>query len=148
MKKLTAYTPYGEETLYQATLDAVVEHLAAILIPMTESFSALPTTAQLTEQLLPAVRDEWDTWSPNDIAYLEVTPACLAGFGYSVSLCELPDSLSLSTPLECWGFAIAVAQRLADACGARVCPQYLENALNTATGNHRVTVGLTKDTRL
>ena len=148
MKELTASTPYGEETLYQATLDAVVEHLAAILIPMTESFSALPTTAQLTEQLLPAVRDEWDTWSPNGIAYLEVTSACLAGFGYSVSLCELPDSLSLSTPLECWGFAIAVAQRLADACGARVCPQYLENALNTATGNHRVTVGLTKDTRL
>ena len=148
MKKLTASTPYGEETLYQATLDAVVEHLAAILIPMAESFSALPTTAQLTELLLPTVRDEWDTWSPNGIAYLEVTPACLAGFGYSVSLCELPDSLSLSTPLECWGFAIAVAQRLADACGARVCPQYLENALNTATGNHRVTVGLTKDTRL
>lgn len=147
MKKLTVSTPRGEETLYQATLDAVVEHLAAILIPMTESFSALPTTAQLTEQLLPAVRDEWDTWSPNGIAYLEVTPACLAGFGYSVSLCELPDSLSLSTPLECWGFAIAVAQRLAEACGARVCPQYLENALNTAAGNHRVTVGLTKDTR-
>ena len=44
MEKLTVSTPRGEETLYQATLDAVVEHLAAILIPMTESFSALPTT--------------------------------------------------------------------------------------------------------
>ena len=148
MKKLTVSTPRGEETLYQATLDAVVEHLAAILIPMTESFSALPTTAQLTEQLLPTAKAAWDHWASNGIAYLELTPDSLTGFGFSISLREFLDCLSLSTPLECWGFAIAVAQRLADACGARVCPQYLENALNTATGNHRVTVGLTKDTRL
>ena len=146
MKKLTVSTPRGEETLYQATLDAVVEHLAAILIPMTESFSALPTTAQLTEQLLPTAKAAWDHWASNGIAYLELTPDSLTGFGFSISLREFLDCLSLSTPLECWGFAIAVAQRLADACGARVCPQYLENALNTATGNHRVTVGLTKDT--
>lgn len=148
MKRMIYPTPDGTEAVYETVVLSRIELLKDQLKPMAESFSALPTTAQLTEQLLPAVRDEWDTWSPNGIAYLEVTSACLAGFGYSVSLCELPDSLSLSTPLECWGFAIAVAQRLADACGARVCPQYLENALNTATGNHRVTVGLTKDTRL
>ena len=52
MEKLTVSTPYGEETLYQATLDAAVEHLAARLIPVAESFSALPITAELTEQLL------------------------------------------------------------------------------------------------
>jgi len=51
MEKLTASTPYGEETLYQATLDAAVEHLAARLIPMAESFSALPITAHLTDVL-------------------------------------------------------------------------------------------------
>ena len=60
MEKLTASTPYGEETLYQATLDAAVEHLAARLIPMAESFSALPTTAQLTELLLPTAKSAWD----------------------------------------------------------------------------------------
>ena len=60
----------------------------------------------------------------------------------------IPRLSTLSTPMECWGLAVAVAERLAEVLGARVCPQYLENALNTATGNHRVTVGLTKDTRL
>lgn len=148
MKKLTVSTPRGEETLYQATLDAVVEHLAAILIPMTESFSALPTTAQLTEQLLPTAKAAWDHWASNGIAYLELTPDSLTGFGFSISLREFLDCPPLSTPMECWGFTVAVAERLAEACGARVCPQYLENALNMATGNHRVTVGLTKDTRL
>lgn len=148
MEKLTVSTPYGKETLYQATLDATVEHLAAILILMTESYSALPMTAHLTELLLPAAKAAWDNWAPNDIAYLELTPESLTGFGFSISLRECPDCPPLSTPMECWGLAVAVAERLAEVCGARVCPQYLENALNTATGNHRMTVGLTKDTRL
>ena len=148
MEKLTASTPYGEETLYQATLDAAVEHLAARLIPMAESFSALPIIAHLTEQLLPTAKAAWDHWVSNGITYLELTPECLTGFGFSISLRECPDCPPLSTPMECWGLAVAVAERLAEACGARVCPQYLENALNTAAGNHRVTVGLTKDTRL
>lgn len=148
MEKLTVSTPYGEETLYQATLDAAVEHLAARLIPVAESFSALPITAELAEQFLPAAEAAWDTWAPNGMAYLELTPESLTGFGFSISLRGSPDCPPLSTPMECWGLAVAVAERLAEVLGARVCPQYLENALNTATGNHRVTVGLTKDTRL
>ena len=148
MEKLTVSTPYGEETLYQATLDATAEHLAARLIPVAKSFSALPMTAELTELLLPSAKAAWDTWAPNGIAYLELTPHSLTGFGFSTSLRGFPDCPPLSTPMECWGLAVAVAERLAEVLGARVCPQYLENALNTATGNHRVTVGLTKDTRL
>lgn len=148
MEKLTVSTPYGEEILYQATLDAAVEHLAARLIPVAESFFALPITAHLAEQLFPTAGAAWDHWASNGMAYLEFTPEYLTGFGFSISLRECPDCQPLSTPMECWGLAVAVAERLAKTCGARVCPQYLENALNTATGNYRVTVGLTKDTRL
>ena len=144
MEKLTVSTPYGEETLYQATLNAAVEHLAARLIPMAESFSALPLTARLAEQLLPATKAAWVAWSPNGRAYLELTPHSLTGFGFSISLRELPDIPPLATPLECWGLAVAVAERLAEACGARVCPLYLENALGMATGDLRVTVGVGK----
>lgn len=144
MEKLTVSTPYGEETLYQSTLDAAVEHLAARLIPVAESFSALPMTAELTEQLLTAAEAAWDNWAPNGIAYLELTPECLTGFGFSISLRECPDCPPLSTPMECWGLAVAVAERLAEACGTRVCPLYVENALNLAVGNLRVTVGIVK----
>ena len=144
MEKLTVSTPYGEETLYQATLDAAVEHLAARLMPMAESFSALPMTAHLSEQLLPAAKAAWDTWAPNGIAYLELTPEYLTGFGCSVSLDEMPDKPPLSTPMECWGFAVAVAERLAKTCGARVCPLYVENALGMAAGDLLVTVGVGK----
>ena len=144
MEKLTVSTPYGEETLYQATLDAAVEHLAARLIPVAKSFSVLPITAHLAEQLLPAAGAAWDNWSPNGIAYLELTPEYLTGFGFSISLRECPDSPPLSTPLECWGLAVAVAERLAEACGARVCPLYVENALGMAAGDLRVTVGVGK----
>ena len=144
MKKLTVSTPYGEETFYQATLDATVEHLAARLIRMTETFSALPITAHLAEQLLPTAKAAWDTWAPNGIAYLELTPERLTGFGCSVSLDEMPDKPPLSTPLACWGLAVAVAERLAEACGARVCPLYVENAFGMAAGDLRVTVGVVK----
>ena len=144
MEKLTVSTPYGEETLYQATLDATVEHLAARLIPVVESFSALPITAELAEQLLPTAKAAWDNWSPNGIAYLELTPERLTGFGCSVSLDEMPDKPPLSTPLACWGLAVAVAERLAKDCGARVCPLYLENALGMAVEALRVTVGVGK----
>ena len=144
MEKLTVSTPYGEETLYQATLDATVEHLAAILILMTESYSALPMTAHLTELLLPTAKAAWDNWVPNGIAYLELTPEYLTGFGFSISLRECPDCPPLSTPMECWGLAVAVAERLAEACGARVCPFYVENALGMAVGDLRVTVGVGK----
>ena len=144
MKKLTVSTPYGEETLYQATLDATVEHLAARLIPVAESFSALPMTAELAEQLLPTAKAAWENWAPNGMAYLELTPESLTGFGCSISLRECPDCPPLSTPMECWGFAVAVAERLAEACGARVCPLYVENALGMAVGDLRVTVGIVK----
>ena len=144
MKKLTVSTPYGEETLYQATLDAAVEHLAERLMPMAESFSALPITAELTEQLLPTAKAAWDHWASNGIAYLELTPQSLTGFGFSISLRECPDCPPLATPMECWGFAVAVAERLAKACGARVCPFYVENALGMAAGDLRMTVGVEK----
>ena len=144
MEKLTVSTPYGEETLYQATLDAAVEHLAARIILVAESFCALPITAELTEQLLPAAVAAWDNWAPNGIAYLEFTPEYLTGFGFSISLRECPDCPPLATPMECWGFAFAVAERLAKACGARVCPLYVENALGMAAGDLRVTVGVVK----
>ena len=144
MEKQTVSTPYGEETLYQATLDAAVEHLAERLMPMAESFSALPITAHLAERLLPTAKAAWDTWAPNGIAYLELTPECLTGFGRSVSLGEIPDKPPLSTPLECWGLAVAVAERLAEDCGVRVCPLYVENALGMAAGDLRVTVGVGK----
>lgn len=144
MEKLTVSTPYGEETLYQATLDAAVEHLAARLIPVAESFCALPITAELTEQLIPAAVAAWDNWASKGIAYLELTPEYLTGFGFSISLRECPDCPPLSTPMECWGFAVAVAERLAKTCGARVCPFYVENALGMAAGDLRVTVGVVK----
>ena len=144
MEKLTVSTPYGKETLYQATLDAAVEHLAARLIPVAESFSALPITAKLTEQLLHTAKAAWNTWAPNGIAYLEFTPEYLTGFGFSISLRECPDCPPLSTPMECWGFAVAVAERLAETCGARVYPLYVENALGMAVGDLRVTVGVVK----
>ncbi|MBO5511050.1 MAG: hypothetical protein J6B24_04885 [Clostridia bacterium] len=144
MEKLTVSTPCGEETLYQATLDATVEHLAARLILMTESFSALPITAHLVERLLPTAKAAWDNWASNGIAYLELTPESLTGFGRSVSLGEIPDKPPLSTPMECWGLAVAVAERLAEVLGARVCPFYVENALGMAAGDLRVTVGVGK----
>lgn len=144
MEKLTVSTPYGEETLYQATLDAAVEHLAARLIPVAESFSALPITAHLAERLLPTAKAAWDNWASNGIAYLELTPESLTGFGFSISLRKFPDCPPLSTPLECWGLAVAVAERLAEACGARACPLYMENALAMAVGDLRVTVGVVK----
>ena len=144
MEKMTVSTPYGAETLYQATLDAAVEHLAARLIPVAESFSALPITAELAEQLLPAAEAAWDNWASNGMAYLEFTPEYLTGFGLSISLRECPDCRPLSTPMECWGLAVAVAERLAKACGARVCPLYVENAFGMAVGDLRMTVGVVK----
>lgn len=144
MEKLTVSTPYGEETLYQATLDAAVEHLAARLIPVAESFSALPMTAHLAEQLLPTAKSAWDNWASNGMAYLELTPEYLTGFGFSISLRECPDCPPLSTPMECWGLAVAVAERLAKTCGARVCPLYVENAFGMAVGDLRMTVGVVK----
>ena len=148
MKRMIYPTPDGTEAVYETVVLSRIELLKDQLKPMAESFSALPTTAQLTELLLPTAKSAWDHWVSNGITYLELTPDSLTGFGFLISLREFPDCPPLSTPMECWGFTVAVAQRLAEACGARVCPQYLENALNTATGNHRVTVGLTKDTRL
>ena len=147
MKRMIYPTPDGTEAVYETVVLSRIELLKAQLKPMAESFSALPMTAYLAELLLPTAKAAWDHWASNGIAYLELTPDSLTGFGFSISLREFLDCPPLSTPMECWGFTVAVAERLAEACGARVCPQYLENALNTATGNHRVTVGLTKDTR-
>lgn len=146
MKRMIYPTPDGTEVVYETAILVRIELLKARLKPIAESFSALPITAHLAERLLPTAKAAWDTWAPNGIAYLELTPESLTGFGRSVSLGEIPDKPLLSTPLECWGLAVAVAERLAEACGARVCPLYLENALGMAAGDLRVTVELTKGT--
>ena len=144
MKRMIYLTPDGTEAIYETVVLSRTELLKAQLKPMAESFSALPITAHLTEQLLPAAKAAWDTWAPNGIAYLELTPECLTGFGFSISLRECPDCPPLATPMECWGLAVAVAERLAEACGARACPFYVENALGMAAGDLRVTVGVGK----
>lgn len=144
MKRMIYPTPDGTEAVYETAIFSRIELLKARLRPITESFSALPLTAQLAEQLLPAAKTAWDNWSPNGMAYLELTPEYLTGFGFSISLRECPDCPPLSTPMECWGLAVAVAERLAEACGARVCPLYVENALAMAVGDLRVTVGVGK----
>ena len=144
MKRMIYQTPDGTEVVYETAILVRIELLKARLKPIVESFSALPITAELTEQLLPAAGAAWDTWAPNGIAYLELTPEYLTGFGFSISLRECPDCPPLSTPMECWGFAVAVAERLAKTCGARVCPFYVENALGMAVGDLRVTVGIVK----
>ena len=144
MKRMIYQTPDGTEVVYETAILVRIELLKARLKPIVESFSALPMTAELAEQLLPAAKAAWDNWASNGIAYLELTPECLTGFGFSISLRECPDCPPLATPMECWGFAAAVAERLAKACGARVCPLYLENALGMAVGDLRVTVGVGK----
>ena len=144
MKRMIYQTPDGTEVVYETAILVRIELLKARLKPIVESFSALPMTAELAEQLLPAAKAAWDNWASNGIAYLELTPECLTGFGFSISLRECPDCPPLSTPMECWGLAVAVAGRLAEACEARVCPLYLENALGMAVGDLRVTVGVGK----
>ena len=144
MKRMIYQTPDGTEVVYETAILARIELLKARLKPIVKSFSALPMTAELAKQLLPAAEAAWDTWAPNGIAYLELTPECLTGFGFSISLRGSPDCPPLSTPMECWGLAVAVAERLAEACGARVCPLYVENALGMAARDLRVTVGVGK----
>ncbi len=144
MKRMIYPTPDGTEAVYETVVLSRIEMLKARLKPIAESFSVLPITAELTEQLLPTAKAAWDHWASNGIAYLELTPECLTGFGFSISLRECPDCPPLSTPMECWGLAVAVAERLAKTCGARVCPFYVENALGMAAGDLRVTVGVGK----
>ena len=146
MNPILLHTPYGDETLYQPTLDAVILQLSATLSPIKESFSSLSAVERLTEWILPTAREEWQTQSSTEVAYLEVTPDALTGFGFSVSLRDLPEIPPPSTVWECWGLAMAVAEALRtgmnDPDGVTVFPLYVENALNLAVGNHRITVGL------
>ena len=146
MQKITFETPFGQETLYQPTLDAVILQLSATLSPIKESFSSLPAVERLTEWILPTAREEWQAQPSAEVAYLEVTPDALTGFGFSVSLRDLPEIPPPSTVWECWGLAMAVAEALRtgmnDSDGVTVFPLYVENALNLAVGNLRVTVGL------
>ena len=144
MNPILLHTPYGDETLYQPTLDAVILQLSATLSPIKESFSSLPAVDRLTEWILPTARDELQTQA--EVAYLEVTPDTLTGLGFSVSLRDLPEIPPPSTVWECWGLAMAVAEALRTGMnapdGVTVFPLYVENALNLAVGNLRVTVGL------
>ena len=146
MNPILLHTPYGDETLYQPTLDAVILQLSATLSPIKESVSSLPAVDRLTEWILPTAREEWQAQPSAEVAYLEVTPDALTGFGFSVSLRDLPEIPAPSTVWECWGLAMAVAEALRtgmnDSDGVTVFPLYVENALNLAVGNHRVTVGL------
>lgn len=144
MKRMIYPTPDGTEAVYETVLLSRIEMLKVRLKLIAESFSALPITAHLAERLLPTAMAAWDNWASNGIVYLELTPESLTGFGRSVSLGEIPDKPPLSTPMECWGLAVAVAERLAEVLGARVCPFYVENALGMAAGDLRVTVGVGK----
>jgi hypothetical protein len=82
------------------------------------------------------------------MAYLEITPDALTGFGFSVSLRDLPDLPPLSAPMDCRGLVMAVAEGLRrgmkDPDGAAVFPLYVENALRLAVDDLRVTVGLSR----
>ena len=144
MKKIYIETPFGQETLHQPTLDAATECLAHKLSPLVSSFSALPAVNTLARRMLPAVNGEFG--ESDALRYLEVTPDCLSGFGFSIQLRSLPHIPSLSSPLECWGFGLALAETLragSDSTdGIRICPLYVENALNLAAENPRMTVGL------
>ena len=146
MPPIILQTPFGVESLYQPTLDAIILHLSDTLSPIVASFSSLPAVERLTEWILPTAREEWQAQPSAEVAYLEVTPGALTGFGFSVSLRDLPEIPPPSTVWECWGLAMAVAEALRtgmnDSDGVTVFPQYVENALNLAVGNLRVTVGL------
>jgi hypothetical protein len=148
VKKIVMETPFGQETLYQPTLDAVIEYLAEKLAAVTAQYAALPAVAQLVEWMLPGARTEWDSLAARGMVYLEVTPESLAGFGLAVHLCDFPHMPPLSAPLDCWGLAMAVAEGLrrglADPDKVGVHPLYVENALNLAVNHARMTVGLSQ----
>lgn len=146
MKKIILETPYGQESLYQSTLDAVILHLSDRLSAVTSVYSAFPAVAGLVDRMLPTVREECETRTTSGMAYLEVTPDALAGFGFSLRLDDLPDLPPLYSTLDCWGLAMAVAEGLRaetdDPDGVTIFPLYVENALGLAVRNARVTVGL------
>ena len=146
MKKITLETPFGQEILCQSTLDAVILHLSEALCPITASYAASPTVARLVKQMLPTVREEWRSQTTDGTAYLEVTPDVLMGFGFSLSLYDLPDLPPPASLPACWGLALAVAEGLRAGMeapdGVAVCSLFVENALQLAAGNTRVTVGL------
>ena len=150
MKKITLETPFGQEILYQSTLDAVILHLSEALAPVTASYAASPAMAGLVDRMLPTVREEWETRTTSGMAYLEVTPDALTGFGFSLRLDDLPDLPPLYSTLDCWGLAMAVAEGLRaetdDPDGVTIFPLYVENTLSLAVRNARVTVGLTRGT--
>ena len=148
MNSILLHSPFGDEILYQSTLDAVIEHLAKKIAAVTTEYAALPAVAQLVEWMLPTARTEWNSLATRGMVYLEVTPESLTGFGFAVHLCDLPHMPPPSTPLDCWGLAMAVAEglrwRLADPDKVGVQPLYVENALNLAVDHARVTVGLSR----
>lgn len=146
MQKIMIPTPEGVESVYDTIILTRLELLKERVAPLIESFSSLPVTASLTERMLPFLRAAWESGTVNGTVYIEVTPKYLTGAGLSVDLTELSAMPPLSTALDCWGFALALAeglrQGLPNPTAAVVCPLYMENALNLAVENPRITVGL------
>ena len=139
-------TPEGVESVYDTIILSHLELLKERVTPLIESFSSLPITASLTERMLPALRTAWELGTANSTVYIEVTQKRLTGAGLSVDLTELSAMPPLLSPMDCWGFALALAEEvrrgMPDPSAAAVCPQYMENALNLAVENPRITVGL------
>lgn len=148
MQKILLETPFGQEILYQPTLDAVIELLAERLSSSFARYASHPAVARLVEKMLPTAKAQWDTFTARGMAYLEITPDALTGFGVAVPLRDLPDLPPLSAPMDCWGLAMAMAEGLRrgmkDPDGAAVFPLYVENALHLAVDDIRVTVGLSR----
>ena len=148
MTSILLHTPFGDETLYQPTLDAAIELLAERLSSSSARYASHPAVARLVEKMLPTARAQWDTFTARGMAYLEITPDALTCFGFSVSLRDLPNLPPLSAPMDCWGLAMAMAEGLRrgmkDPDRAAVFPLYVENALHLAVDDLRVTVGLSR----
>ena len=146
MTPIILQTPFGVESLYQPTLDAVILYLADKLSAVSTSFASHSSVMGLVDRMTPTARDEWNRRAFNGTVYVEVTPDALTGLGFSASLRDLPDLPPPSTVWECWGLALAVAEGLRAGMeapdGVAVCPLFVENALQLAAGNTRVTVGL------
>lgn len=146
MQKTNIPTPDGVEAVYDELFLANYELLKERVTPLVESFSSLPITASLTERMRPSLLTAWESGTANSTVYIEVTPKYLTGAGLSVDLTELSAMPPLLSTMDCWGFALALAEGvrrgMPDPSAAVVCPQYMENALNLAVGNPRITVGL------
>ena len=146
MQKTNIPTPDGVETVYDELFLANYDLLKERVTPLVESFSALPITAALAQRMLPDSETAWSAVAIGYTLYIEVTPYCLTAPGLSVDLTELSSLPPLSSALERWGFALALAEELRRSfprpTAWEVCPLYTENALCMAVENPRSSAGL------